>query len=51
MVHLNSLPYLDTDGDVITISSDEELVEALGQFEGNIFRLLLKKSIIVSKGI
>ena len=34
----------DSDGDLITISSDEELVEALDQFEGNIFRLYLRKS-------
>lgn len=33
----------DSDGDIITISSDEELVQALDQFEGSIFRLYLKK--------
>ena len=38
------LIFTDRDGDLITISSDEELVEALDQFEGDIFRLYLKKS-------
>ena len=37
-------PITDTDGDLIVISSDEELVEALDQFDGNVFRLYLKKS-------
>ncbi len=40
----NDRYYVDSDGDIVTISSDEELVEALDQFEGNIFRLYLKKS-------
>lgn len=40
-VYLPSLT--DSDGDIITISSDEELVQALDQFEGSIFRLYLKK--------
>jgi sequestosome 1 len=35
--------YIDTDGDRVTISSDDELTEALSQFDGNIFRLLIKK--------
>lgn len=34
----------DADGDIVSISSDEELVEALDQFEGNVFRLFIKKS-------
>ncbi len=34
----------DSDGDMITISSDEELVEALGQFDGGLFKLYLLKS-------
>lgn len=35
--------WIDADGDRITISSDEELVEALDQFDGNVFRLHIKK--------
>ena len=38
----------DSDGDLITISSDEELVEALDRFEGDIFRLYLKRSMCVA---
>lgn len=33
----------DSDGDLIVISSDEELVEALDQFDGTVFRLYLKR--------
>lgn len=31
----------DAEGDHITISSDEELLEALDQFDGSIFKLYL----------
>lgn len=40
---LGMLALTDSEGDVVTLSSDEELVEALDQFEGGIFRLYLKK--------
>lgn len=36
--------FADSEGDLIVISSDEELVEALDQFDGTVFRLYLKKS-------
>ena len=32
----------DDDGDHIVISTDEELVDALDQFDGSVFRLYLK---------
>ena len=38
------LHFADNDGDLIVISSDEELVQALDQFDGSVFRLYLKKS-------
>lgn len=37
------ISYLDGEGDRITVSSDEELTDALDQFDGTIFRLHLKK--------
>lgn len=43
-IQLTFFDVSDSDGDVVTISSDEELVEALDQFEGSIFHLYLKKS-------
>ena len=36
--------FTDNDGDLIVISSDEELVQALDQFDGSVFRIYLKKS-------
>lgn len=36
--------YTDTDGDRVTISTDDELTEALSQFDGTIFRILIKKN-------
>ena len=33
---------IDGDGDRISISSDAELVEALDQFDGTVFRLLIR---------
>ena len=35
--------FTDSDGDLVVISSDEELVEALDQFDGTVFRLYLKR--------
>ena len=34
--------FTDAEGDPITISSDEELLEALDQFDGTIFKIHLK---------
>lgn len=36
-----SLP-TDADNEMITFSSDEELVEALGSFNGDVFRVYVK---------
>ena len=36
----------DAEGDPITISSDEELLEALDQFDGTIFKIHLKSKCI-----
>ena len=44
VIHCFLLLIADSDGDLIVISSDEELVDALGQFDGTIFRLHLLKS-------
>ncbi len=43
-IYFISRPFLtaDNDGDRIVISSDEELLEALDQFDGSVFRLFLK---------
>ena len=40
-MRMNSL-LADDDGDHIVISTDEELVDALDQFDGSVFRLYLK---------
>lgn len=46
----NDLPLLtDAEGDPITISSDEELLEALDQFDGTIFKIHLKSKSRVIK--
>ena len=49
IVHIILLPKeiifsssVDADGDHVTISSDEELLEALDQFDGSIFKIHLK---------
>uniref|UniRef100_A0A1X7T7Q1 ZZ-type domain-containing protein n=1 Tax=Amphimedon queenslandica TaxID=400682 RepID=A0A1X7T7Q1_AMPQE len=34
--------YADADGDKVTISTDDELTEALSQFDGTIFRIAIK---------
>ena len=38
-----TVAWMDDDGDHIVISSDEELLDALDQFDGSVFRLYLKK--------
>ena len=38
----NIFPPSDAEGDRITISSDDELLEALDQFDGSIFKIHLK---------
>lgn len=43
-VLLNYFLSTDSDGDLITISSDEELVESLSHFDGVLFKLYLLKS-------
>lgn len=42
-LHIILFDFTDSDGDLIAISSDEELVEALDQFDGTVFRLYLKR--------
>jgi sequestosome 1 len=37
-----TLAWKDSDDDMITFSSDEELVEALGQKDGDVFRIYIK---------
>ncbi|XP_071786830.1 sequestosome-1-like [Asterias amurensis] len=39
-----TLAWKDTDEDLITFSSDEELVEALGQRDGDVFRIFVKET-------
>lgn len=36
---------LDDDGELVTFSSDEELVEALGSIQGEVFRVFIKVSV------
>ncbi len=38
-----TLAWKDTDDDLITFSSDEELVEALGQRDGDVFRIFVRE--------
>lgn len=40
-----TVAWIDNDGDHIVISSDEELVDALDQFDGSVFRIYLKSKI------
>lgn len=42
MCDINCVIYVDSDGDRVTISTDDELTEALSQFDGSIFRIRLK---------
>ena len=39
---------VDAEGDYVNISSDEELVEALDQFDGSIFKIHLKSENILT---
>ena len=44
-MHSCTLPiphFADDEGDRITISSDEELLEAMDQFDGSIFKLYIR---------
>ena len=38
--------FIDPDGDRVSISTDDELTEALSQFDGTIFRIAMKSKFI-----
>lgn len=42
---------IDADGDRISVSSDEELADALGQFDGTIFRLHIKSKYLIASSV